>query len=285
MQRPQPAAPPVAMAPVQNPPQSLPQAPQPDELPVRRGEPRPGDFALVIGVEHYRSLPAARFAERDAESFARYAQAVLGVPEENVILLTGQRATKTDLAKYIEEWLPRNVSEDSRVYFYYSGHGAPDPSKGTAHLVPWDGDPAYLQTSAYSLARLYDRLGRLIAREVVVMLDSCFSGAGERSVIASGLRPLVLVKEAMLPKGNRLTVLTAASGDEVAGSIDQQRHGLFTYYLLKGLGGAADPDATGHVSVGDLHSYVRKNVMRDAHRQNREQDPVLRAPDRGLRLY
>ncbi|MBI5240400.1 MAG: caspase family protein, partial [Elusimicrobia bacterium] len=83
----------------------------------------------------------------------------------------------------------------------------------------------------------------------------------------------------------KLTVLTAASGDEVAGSLDAQRHGLFTYYLLKGLDGAADPEGRGHVTVGDLHGYVRKNVLRAAHRQNREQNPVLRAPDQRLKLY
>ncbi|MBI5239854.1 MAG: caspase family protein, partial [Elusimicrobia bacterium] len=245
----QPQPPPVVAAPPSRPPQAVRQAPLPDESPQRRGEPRPEDFALVIGVEHYRSLPAADFAERDATVFARYAQAVLGVPEENTILLVGERAAKTDLAKYVEEWLPRNVSGDSRVYFFYSGHGAPDPVKGTAHLMPWDGDPAFLQTSAYPLGRLYERLDRLKAREVVVMLDACFSGAGVRSVIASGLRPLVLVKEAVIPKGDKLTVLTAASGDEVAGSLDAQRHGLFTYYLLKGLDGAADPEGRGHVTV------------------------------------
>ncbi|MCX5795115.1 MAG: hypothetical protein NTY77_06450, partial [Elusimicrobia bacterium] len=71
-------------------PQPAPQVQEAEALPARKGEPRPDDFALVIGVERYRSLPAANFAERDAASFARYAQAVLGVPEENVILLTGQ---------------------------------------------------------------------------------------------------------------------------------------------------------------------------------------------------
>ena len=262
-------------------PPSLP----PDLMPARRGRERPDDFSLVVGVERYRSLPAASYAERDASAFARYARAVLGVPEENTILLTGERATKTDIAKYVEEWLPRNVVEASRVYVFYSGHGAPDPAKGTAHLVPWDGDPAFLQTSAYPLSRLYDRLSRLKAREVVVMLDACFSGVGGRSVIAPGLRPLVLVKEAVVPKGDKLTVLTAASSDETAGSLDSQRHGLFTYYLLKGLDGAADPEGSGHVDVDGLHGYVRQNVLRAARRQNREQNPVLRAPDKGLRLY
>jgi len=284
-QRPRPedrvSLPPLArVQPVVAPP---PQAPDVDMARLRKAQTRPDDFALIVGIERYRSLPEASYAEHDAQAFRRYAGEVLGVPEENTIVLTGERAARTDLAKYLEEWLPRNVTEESRVYFYYSGHGAPDPAKGAAYLVPWDGDPTFLQTSAYPLSRLYDRLQRLKAREVVVMLDACFSGAGGRSVIAQGLRPLVLVKEAVLPKTSKLTILTAASGEEVAGSHDASRHGLFTYYLLKGLAGEAALD--GHVQAGGLHDYVHKNVLRAARRQNREQNPALRAPDKELRLY
>lgn len=259
-------------------------APAPPAL-VKTGPTHPEDFALIVGVEKYRSLPEAKFGENDASAFREYAEKRLGVPEENIIYLHGQTATKTDLTKYVEEWLPRNVSKDSRVYFYYSGHGAPDPSKGTAYLVPWDGDASFLESSAYAVSRLYEQLDKLAAREVVVLLDACFSGAGARSVIADGLRPLVLKTEAAVPKSGKLTILTAAGSDEAAGSLDPQRHGLFTYYLLQGLSGEADGDRDGHVGVGELHDFVHKNVLRAAHRQNREQNPGLKTGSARLRLY
>jgi uncharacterized caspase-like protein len=209
----------------------------------------------------------------------------MGVPEENVVLLTGDKATRTGLAKYLEEWLPRNVTADSRVYFYYSGHGAPDPADSTAYLVPWDGDASYLKTSAYPVSRLYEKLGALKAKQVIVMLDSCFSGAGGRSVIAKGARPLVNVVHAEVPQDSHLTVLSASSGDQISGTIDEQGHGMFTYYLLKGLKGEADPNDTGHVSLNALYSYVKKSVERSAHRDNRDQTPELHSSDPGLKLY
>lgn len=251
-----------------------------------RGNTRPDDYALVVGIDGYRGLPHAAYGEGDASAFAAYAQRVLGVPAENVILLTGQKATRTDLAKYVEEWLPRNVTKDSRVYFYYSGHGAPDPAKGTAYLLPWDGDPEFLESSAYPLARLYARLEALPAKDVIVMLDSCFSGAGAggRSLIAKNLRPLVNV--AATPRhGRRISILTASAGDEVAGSSDVMKHGLFTYYLLKGLRGEADVERTGHVDLDELHAYVERNVLRAAHRENREQHPKLETSEPNLRVY
>lgn len=248
-------------------------------------KPHPDDFALIVGIDNYRSVLAANYGERDAETFRRYAQTVLGVPEENIIFLAGQKATRTDFTKYIEEWLPRNVEKNSRVYFYYSGHGAPDPSKGTPYLVPWDGDPEFLESSAYPVPRLYEKLNALKAKEVVVLLDSCFSGQGGRSVIAKNLRPLVNVVEPPRPKGNKLSILTASSGDEVAGALDERGHGIFTYYLLKGLQGEADADHNGHLDLDELYTYMSRGVLRAAHRQNREQHPKLETSKVDLRVY
>lgn len=265
-------------------------APEPEEAfalssDVDEGAPRgaahPDDFALVIGVDKYQNLPAARYAERDASAFKTYAVRSLGVPEENAILLTGARATKTGIEKYVEEWLPKNVSPSSRVYVYFSGHGSPDPSNGTAYLLPWDGDASFLQTSAYPVPRLYDELSKLKAKEIVVALDSCFSGAGGRSVIAKNARPLVNVRETQVPA--HVSVLTAASGGQIAGGLDDQGHGLFTYYLLKGLKGGAARD--GHVSLADLHDFVSRGVERAARRQNREQTPQLKSSSADLLLY
>lgn len=249
----------------------------------RRLPERPDDFALIVGIERYETLPKADFGERDAATFRRYVLG-LGVPEENVISLMGPKATKTGITKYLEEWLPRNVVAGSRVYFFYSGHGAPDAATGAAYLVPYDGDPTFLQSSGYPLPRLYEKLQALKAREVVVALDSCFSGAGGRSVIAKGARPLVTAV-ATAPVGPKLSVLAASSSDEISGSMDDQGHGLFTYYLLKGLRGDADANGDGHLDLGELHAYVEKAVQRAARRQNREQTPQLQSAKSGLRLY
>ncbi len=98
-------------------------------------------------------------------------------------------------------------------------------------------------------------------------LDSCFSGAGGRSVIEHGARPLVLLRATgALP--HNMTVFAAASGDEITGSLDEQRHGLFTHYLLKGV-------YTGKDTSQKLCDYVRKNVSDSAAAQkNRSQTPV-----------
>ena len=246
---------------------------------------RPDDFAFIVGIERYQSIPDAQFGEQDANAFKQYALKKLGVPAENVIALTGPKASRAGLSRYLEEWLPKNVTDQSRLWVYYSGHGAPDPIKGSAYLIPWDGDPAYLESSAYPLAKLYERLAALKAKEIVVMLDSCFSGAGGRSVLAKGARPLVNVKAVELPPDPRLTVLTASTGNQIAGGLQDQNHGVFTYYMLKGLQGSSDADRNGHVTLAELKSYLDEQVPKAARRQNREQTPQLRSADPDLKLY
>ena len=243
--------------------------------PDYRGREHPDDFAVVVGVEKYaQDLPAAEFADEDAKAFRAHLLA-LGVPARHIVYLADERAGRSELVKNIERWLPKNVKPDSRVYFYFSGHGAPDPSTGDAYLLPFSGDPADLSDTAYPLSRLYANLGKLKARHVIVALDSCFSGAGGRSVIASGTRPLVnRVKEGVIPQNGKLIVLTASKSDQTSGVLKDKKHGTFTYYLLKGLNGKA-LDSKNRVTIDSLYSYLAPKVEDAAHLDDRDQDPQL----------
>jgi hypothetical protein len=249
-----------------------------DRVAPRGGE-RSDDFALVIGIDEYQSLPKADYGVRDAKTVRRHL-AALGVPERNIISLEGSAATGGKLRSYLEQWLPRNVKPTSTVFVYYSGHGAPDPTNGDAYLVPWDADPMFLATTAYPLKQFYGDLTKLKAKRVIVALDSCFSGAGGRSVLAKGARPLVIKVDDSVPPADNLVVLAAASSSEITGTLDDQGHGIFTYYFLKGLSGAAKNGA-GQVTPASLYDYLKPRVQDEARRQNREQTPTIAGGQNG----
>lgn len=241
------------------------------DTPSYRNKEDEDDFALVIGVEKYSSLPQADYAERDAAAVRRHLIA-LGYPDRNVVLITGKDAGRAGIEKYVESWLPRNVDEHSKVFIYFSGHGAPSAVSGQAYLVPWDGDPQFLETTGYPVKRLYEKLGSLKAKSVLVAMDSCFSGGGGRSVIARGTRPLVGKIDVGVGLSDKLTVLAAAGADEVTGVDDSQGHGIFTYYLLKALN-----EQQGHASAKSVFDYLSPKVRDASRRQNREQAPQLTA--------
>lgn len=248
-----------------------------DKVPESRTLPRKNAYAVVVGIEQYRQkLPRADFAAHDAQVVNDYLTKAMGLQEENVALLLNDHAGRTDIEKYVEKWLPNRVEKGDTVFIYFSGHGAPNPKTGEAYMVPYDGDPAYIDTTGYPLKRLYETLANLPAKEVVVMLDSCFSGAGGRSVIAKGMRPMGLsVETPVLAKG-RTVVLAASSGDQVSSTYDAKGHGLFTYFLLKGLRGEADQNKDGAVDLQEVFDYLEPQVERVARREyNNEQVPQL----------
>ena len=74
--------------------------------------------------------------------------------------------------------------------------------------------------------------------------------------------------------GKALVVFSAAEGNQISGTLDEQGHGLFTYYFLRGLNGAAK-DISGTVTVDSLYAYVRPNVQDSARKDNRQQNPLI----------
>ena len=249
-----------------------------DTLPALRQEQRvfgPDDMAVVIGIERYRkNLPPSEFSYNDAKAVKTYLEA-LGFAPRNIQYLGNDEATRSDIQKSIEGWLPNRVRKESRVFVYYSGHGAPEPATGNAYMVPYDGDPEYLQETGYPLSTLYEKLGKLEAREVVVVMDACFSGAGGRSVLARGARPLVMVTEGAVLPGN-VAVLTAARETQISASSPEKEHGIFTYYFLRAI-------KEGKKDLSDVYDFLKPLVEDDAKRQNVEQSPSLNPGPEKLR--
>jgi uncharacterized caspase-like protein len=193
-----------------------------------------------------------------------------------VVLLTDDKALQSDMSKYFEKWLHNNVEPGSTVFVYYSGHGSPNPKTADAYLVPYDGDPSFIAETGYSLKRMYDTLGKLPAKEIIVALDSCFSGAGGRSVIAKGARPLVMNLQDNIVLSKNMSVLSASSGDQISSTYDEKGHGLFTYFLLKGIKNEDVVKPDGSIKMEDLFGYLKPQVERIARKQyNNEQTPQL----------
>ncbi len=248
-----------------------------DLVPALKAQSRSHAHAVVIGIEQYREkLPKADFADRDAVLMGEYLTKVLGYPEENVVVRINDKAAKTDMEKYFEAWLPNNVEKDSSIFIYYSGHGAPNPKSGDAYLVPYDGDPTFVEKTGYPLKRLYAALDKLPAKDITVVLDSCFSGAGGRSVLAAGAKPMVLSVENAVVAGGKTVVLSASAGEQISSAYSEKGHGLLTYFFLKGLQGEGDLNKDGTIDLAELYEYVKPNVQRIARKQfNNEQTPQL----------
>ena len=227
------------------------------------------NYALVVGIQKYENVADAQFAVNDARAMRRHLLA-LGFPDQNIAFLTDSQATKSGIDKYVASWLPDHSSKKSKIFFYFSGHGANDPVSHQAYLVPWDGDPSFLSATGYSIAHLYRQLNKIKAGRLIVVLDSCFSGQGPRSVMAKGLRPLVEKVDMGPASLGKIAGLAAAGPEQVEGVIPEEGHGILTYYLLKGLN-----RSQGLGKLKEIYHYMEPRVEDVARSEGRVQTPQL----------
>jgi tetratricopeptide (TPR) repeat protein len=220
----------------------------------------PRSYALIIGIAQYQNLPAEaqlRYSERDAEAI----YSILISPEggnfraENVHRLVGPRATLASVKKEIEQWLPSVAKDGDRVLIYFAGHGF--VYQGAGYLAPYDFNSNNIAGTGYPM----DDLGRVFGSVIkgkwkVLLTDSCHSGAITPAEDAAYLnkRLLDLSKSLFSLTASRDRERSFESPDWGGG------HGIFTYYVVKGLEGMADENGDGVVTADELAEYVRRNV-------------------------
>jgi uncharacterized caspase-like protein len=167
---------------------------------------------------------------------------------------------------------------DSNVYVYFAGHGLASADGKKAYLLPYDGDPDMLDRTAIPRQEVIDGLKDLKARSVTLFMDTCYSGTpkGGNGTLVADSRGLRIIKKnnfSALPKN--FTIFSAASNDETASSHPTLDNGLFSYWMMRGLGGEADNNNDRKITNGELHKFINKNVKKAAVLMGRKQNSQL----------
>jgi len=241
-----------------------------------RGSPNPDAVAIIIGLEKYENTSAAKYADRDAQVFSDYARRALGVKPENIKLLVNKEATRTNIQKALKLWLPTVLSKrNSDVYFFFAGHGLASANGFDRYLLPYDAETALLDDSALVLEDIIGTVSRTRPRSAVFFLDTCYSGrtrSGETLVAdVRGIR--IVAKASNLPKD--FTVISAAGNDQVSTILPEAKHGLFSYYLMKGLEGGEGFERDGAIVTGEIHQFLSEKIPKQAARLGVVQGPQL----------
>ena len=237
------------------------------------------DLAVVFGIEDYKNVPGVSFAKRDAIWMKKYFESVLGIPKNRIYAKMDSDVGQAEFNKVFgkDGWIDKRIkSGKSNVFVYYAGHGAPD--KKTAYLIPYDGDPNYASQTGYEMDKLYEQLGSFDAKSTTVFLDACFSGAnGDNEMLLADARPVFMEVDASATRN--VTVFSASSGSEISSAWPEKKHGLFSYFLMKGMRGDADANNDKQITVGELGAYIKENVSDMAGMLDREQTPGLQTLD------
>ena len=166
--------------------------------------------------------------------------------------------------------------KERAVLFYYAGHGETESmADGTkmGYIIPRDcpllaKDPMGFAAKAVSMRDIESASLRMRAKHVLMLFDSCFSGALFALVRAV---PSDITEKSTLPVRQYIT----------AGREDEQvpDKSMFKRCFLIGLNGAADMTGDGYITGSEMGMYLADNVVNYTRRRQHPQYGKINNPD------
>jgi Skp family chaperone for outer membrane proteins len=248
-------------------------------------------FALVIGVSGYPSYPEdgrLRYTDDDAEYFKWFIMSPEGrdFPAANVRTLLNQQATRENIYRELD-WLSNRVTSADIVYIFFAGHGQPDKTD-RVYLMPYEGNPTSPAVHGIRADTFIEDINaRISPRQLVLFIDACYSASifspggaarlGTDENVSKAIRDKwasVFAKQA----AQRMAFLSTAS-QQKSWEDDKLKHGLFTWFLVEGMRGAADVNPRdGLITAGELRRYVLDRVEAESTLRFAEQQSPTVSP-------
>ncbi len=250
-------------------------------------------WAVVIGISTYqfskKGIPPIEYANNDAKAFMDFLRSPQGggFKPASTLLLIDDQATTRNIRSGLYTFL-KQAGKDDLVFIYFAGHGAPELGRpDNLYLITYDTDPEELAATAFPMWDMETALKRyIVAERVVIIADACHSGgiggkAGLRNVGSGNLINTYLANLNRTKPGR--AIITASEANELSRESKKWGgHGVFTYFLLRGLKGEADVDRNGIITIAEVFKYVYNKVRRAT---NSQQHPNIQGKfDRNLPL-
>lgn len=244
--------------------------------------------ALIFGIENYKNVPDAKFANLDAEYFSEYARNVFGIRDDNIKLLVNENASLVGSLEALSIWLPGKIRKNQTdLIIFFAGHGLASTDGKELYLLPSDGNADLLARTGLPRTEIFDQITKLKPKSVTIFLDTCYSGVSrDEQMLLASARPIRIevVEDESIPRN--FTIFTATKLKQISSGLDEAKHGIFSYYLMKGLEGNADSNNDKKITNGELLAYLDENVSIKASELGRQQNPsLLGLPNKVLISY
>ena len=236
-------------------------------------------YILSVGA----STGSLRGCEVDAREFVRVMSTNLGIPGNQIKLITGSSADLDGIRQGFN-WLRQNMGPNDTAIFYFSGHGSyvadknGDESDGYDEvLIPYGFSVNDISTVLID-DELNQWLKKLPGRHVAVV-DACHSGTitkeftgGQSKFFQGGLLGVpnqggTLVVKALDAQQEFGRSLLAATKENLS-ALEKDGRGLFTAYFCQAI-------ESGAGSLSEAFKTTRRKVLQISSNQ---QDPVLTDP-------
>jgi uncharacterized caspase-like protein len=235
-------------------------------------------WAVIVGISNYQDtqIPSLRYADSDAKSFYNWLVSEKGgrYAPSRVKLLLNTDATGKNIKNALFNWLGQALEEDI-VTIFFAGHGSPQSPDhpNNLFLLPYDSHYDDVATTGFPMWDIETALKRFIkSKKVVVIADACHSGGvgqafdiARRDNRAIQINPISTGLQNLSTIGDGVAVISASDDKQFSQESKDWDggHGVFTYFLLKGLKGDADYNKDGRVTLGELIPYLSEQVRRE----------------------
>ena len=215
----------------------------------------PDRYAVIVGLGQYQTpWPGWRDGlSVDIKETVSLFTDSLKVPDGHTLLLQDELATQTDVEEALTLWLPKRVTKDSLVFFYFAGQTVVDAKNGEVFLIPYDATRASSPFRLIAIRFLQSRLQKLGAKLALAIIDSPMTvGTPPKNGKAKSAAP------------NWIANLDGFSGSKASTLIQVSRiHGASRPQnrLLASLTGPADLDHDGLVTVGEWLRSLRGTAI------------------------
>ena len=237
-------------------------------------------WILLVGVNQYQdedNLSSLQYSALDCQGLGEaLKEAIASFPEKEVIIhhdFVSQLPQVADVENSLLHVVNSAGVEDT-ILFYFSGHGILDPQTQQVVLCLADTNTKQLLTTGLPLNALLKQLSNCKASQQLIWLDACHSGgmtlrgtAQESSVDPSSQLVEVLRHKAAESKG--FYALLSCDQTQQSWEFPELGHGVFTYYLMRGLRGEA-ADSQGIIEADALYQYVYHQTLRYIDKTNQQ---------------
>ncbi|HZZ28871.1 MAG TPA: SUMF1/EgtB/PvdO family nonheme iron enzyme [Pirellulales bacterium] len=227
-------------------------------------------WAVVIGCNAYddRTVPRLNYSVADARLLKDDLTKYCGYPEQHILLMTDDvdrplQPERNHLTDQMKDWFANCKVGDTALLFF-AGHGMIGED-GSGYVMPLDWSHDNPKLTAVRINELRDALRDCHATQKLLILDCCHAGSGERSNNNQAFAPSIEGAGPAL-HGEGLITLASCMYNETSKEFPAQKHGLFTYYLTKGLEGAADLNGDHIILSSELYDYLCDTVSLAAQR-------------------
>ena len=243
-------------------------------------------YALLVGISKY-SKPelALQFANADATVFGKLLASPRGgaLPPDQILTLTDEKATTAAVRNGFHDFLDRRAGKQDTVVLLIAGHGTVEvPGSKSAFILTYDSDPQDLASTALpvtELQQLFEKQLKKVGR-VLLFVDVCKAGvigSIQSTTVSADVQHLGDVEGDLFGLLASRPKEVSLEGPQFGGG-----HGSFSYFVMKGLGGAADANKDGAVDADELIRYVINQVP--AATNNKQHPREFGTYDNAMRL-